>query len=353
MAQIFTTPDSKRAARAFLHDIALAGGLLNKSQRGAQNQNSRHLSSTTFISGAQEICKELINRDFNNVDGGITAVAGYRFNASLEDYKTEWKSFKSDAVAKSIVYMAELLDIYWDDTIKTPYEIDEFKKTMLGTAVYKYGRYISAIPNKSGRTARNKTVNSASAATSSAAKPPKNTYKQSGPQSGNVRDLRDINGNPGGTPGQKVLASGGLIYKIIGDNPLSKNTPTVFIKPLSASGKAGSTNKIFISSGNGYTDCTCYFDDPNEAYDFLAKITNSGSCPANVTNLRVVKNKADANGYFIVGTEFGPCAISAKTLNEALNEAVKERTDISGWEKATESYSEDELNELHTWMRRG
>jgi hypothetical protein len=59
--------------------------------------------------------------------------------------------------------------------------------------------------------------------------------------------------------------------------------------------------------------------------------------------------KADPNGYFLVGTEFGTVAVSAKTLNEAFE--VNE--DLSGgWKKATEKYSKKELDELHTWMRK-
>lgn len=336
MARIFTTPEAEQTAKAWLHDLTLAAGIRTTNQRGSGSPSF----PSWFVSAAQEICNELVNRDFNDVDSSIKMVARTRFNANLDAGRANFKSYKPEAVAKTIVYLAELLQLYWDDTIKTPYEIDEFKKTLLGAAVYKYGRYISAIANKSTRTR--------STTTGGAGQPPKNNYKQSGPQSGNVRDLK-------GNPGEKVVADTSFIYKIIGDNPQSKNTPNVFIKPLSAAGGVGTTNKIFISSGNGYTDCTCYFDDPNDAQTFLDQIIANNRVPANVSNLRVVKNKADSNGYFLVGTEFGICAVSAKTLNEALTEAVKENiaTQVSGWEKATENYSKEELDELHTWMRRG
>jgi hypothetical protein len=86
----------------------------------------------------------------------------------------------------------------------------------------------------------------------------------------------------------------------------------------------------------------------------LEKIINNNRVPANVANPRIVKNKADANGYFLVGTEFGICAISAKTLNEALKEGITEKLERdTNWERATEGYTKEELNELHTWMRRG
>lgn len=337
MARIFTTPEQVQSAKVWLHDLILSAGLISNSQRAANSDLSGFVQYCRTETKA--VCDELVNRDFTNIDHSLKTLANYRVNLETQAARGNWKKLRPDFLARSVVYMAELLNIYWDDTIRTPYEIDEFKKTLLGAAVFKYGRYISAISDKT----KKKTTSSRTSG-----QPPKNNYKQSGPQSGNVRDLQDLNGGPG-TPGHKVTASTNLIYKIIGDNPTSKNTPNVFIKPLSAAGATGNTNKIFISSGNGYTDCTCYFDDPNDANAFLNKIVQANRVPSNVTNLRVVKNKADANGYFLVGTEFGVCAVSAKTLNEALTEAL---SDVNGWEKATKDYSKAELEELHTWMRK-
>lgn len=349
MARIFTTPSGEQTAKAWLHDVTLAAGVRTANQRKTGNELSNFVTDSRSIPHAQKICDELLNRNFEDIDSDINEICKWYVNADMQNLGRSNKTIKPETAAKSLVYMAELLGLYWDDTIRTPFEIDEFKKTLLGTAVYKYGRYISAIPNKS-KTAKSASMTQPSSSTSGQTNgQPKNNYKQSGPQSGNVRDLRDINGNPGGTPGHKVNANTNVIYKIIGDNPQSKNIPNVFIKPLSASGATGNTNKIFISSGNGYTDCTCWFDDPNDAQTFLDKIEAAGRVPANISNLRVAKYKADPNGYFIIGTEFGPCAVSAKTLNEALTEACEAS---GGWEKATEGYSKKELDELHTWMRK-
>ena len=351
MARIFTTPAAEAAAKQWLSLVTVAGGLRT-------DPNVGNSFDSRFKNYATDICDELVNRNFNNLDGSIRQISYYGIR--VPGGKT--KHFKPEQIAKCIVYMAELVQLYWDDTIRTPYEIDEFKKSWLGQAVYTYGRYISAIPDKPTRSRAANASSGSGSATGNAAggntsnsNQPKNGYKQSGPQSGNVRDLRDLDGVNAGTPGNKVFASasGGYIYKIVGDKTGS-NTPNVFIKPLSASGAVGNTNKIFISSGNGYTDCTCYFDDPNDAQDFLDKINQNNRVPANVNNLRVVKNKADANGYFLVGTEFGVVAISAKTLNEALSEAMNENAERHvNWEKATERCTREELDELHTWMRRG
>jgi hypothetical protein len=351
MARIFTTPEAEQTAKAYLHDLTLAGGLRTNNQRPF-SQTFR----TDFVQHATAVCEELMNREFNNIDADLRWLAGFRFHAKL-DGTGGYKTYKADGIAKCVVYMAELLSLYWDDTIRTPYEVEEFKKTLLGQAVYKYGRYISAIKDKPGKSRKGVSAGPAVAnatggtgvAIQATAKQPQNGYKQSGPQSGNVRDLQDLSGGVG-TPGNKVFTQNPYMFRIVGDKTGS-NTPNVFIKPLSSSGAAGKTNKIFFSSGNGYTDCTCLFEDEIEAQDFLQKIINAGRIPANVTNPHVTKLKPDSNGYFLVGTEFGQCAISAKTLNEKLTEA--EANSHADWEKATEGYSKEELEELHTWMRRG
>ena len=337
MPKIFTTPEAEAKAKRQMRYILIAGGLQSKQP----NEDLPHnFQWSEFLDSAKVVCDELVNRDFNNIDNALNTLHSY---APIRHGESR---YKAEGFAKAIVYAAELLELYWDDTLKTPYEIDEFKKTKLGEAVYRYGRYISAIQDKPTKTPRSTSSASTGGTTTQA---PQNSYKQSGAQSGNVRDLQDLNGGPG-TPGQKVTAQGKYIFRIIGDNPQSKNIPNVFIKPLNASGATGNTNKVFFSSGNGYTDCTCYFDDENDAQDFLNKIIAAGRVPANISNPRVVKRNADPNGYFLAGTEFGTCAISAKTLNETLVEEAKDST--GGWEKATEECTKEELEELHTWMRR-
>lgn len=333
MPKIFTTPEAEANAKMQMRYILIAGGL----QTQKANESLPYcFGRNQYLDAAKVVCDELVNRDFANIDSALNKLHSYGPG-----------TYKAATYAKAVVYAAELLQLYWDDTLKTPYEVDEFKKTMLGEAVYKYGRYISAIQDKPTRATRSaSSSSSASTGGSAASAQPQNGYKSSGAQSGNVRDLQDLSGGPG-IPGQKVHAEGKYIFRIIGDNPQSKNIPNVFIKPLSASGATGNTNKVFFSSGNGYTDCTCYFDDENDAQDFLNKIIAAGRIPANVSNPRVVKRTADTNGYFLAGTEFGVCAISAKTLNETLTEDTD-----GGWEKATEECTKEELEELHTWMRR-
>jgi hypothetical protein len=347
MARIFTTPARQATAKAWMHDIMVIANILPQSQR---TENGVYFTRYRSVPAneATIVCNELINRDFADIDSAISTLSGYQFFPSF-DSGSRPKRLSTEDIAKAIVYMAECLNLYWDDTIRTPYEIDEFKKTLLGKAVYEYNRYISAIKDT-------KTKARASAASSStprvASSAPQNGYKQSGPQSGNVRGLL-------GNPGDKVYADTSISYRIEGDK-IKSNTPRVFIKPLTASGAVGNSNKVYISSGNGYTDCTCYFDNPNEAQKFLDKVLqdlqkliNEKRAIADITNLHVAKVKSDNNGYFLVDTEYGTCAISARTLNEAITEALEEEAKKpGGWEKATEGYTKEKFDELHSWMRK-
>jgi hypothetical protein len=240
--------------------------------------------------------------------------------------------------------MAECLGLYWDDLNATQYEIDTFKKTLLGQAVDSFDRFASKIPvPKQPRAPRSTTAGTGSV--------PNNTYKSSGPQSANIRDLH-------GTAGVKVYAQNTEVYRIIGTNSASKNIPTVFVKPLSPSGNLNGTNKVFVSSGNGYTDCACWFDDLNAAQDFLSKVLANASITNNISNLHIVRNKPDSNGYFLVGTEFGECAISAKKLNEALVETtdeaeLMEQTELeedNGWERVGKRITKEEFDALSQSM---
>lgn len=335
MARIFSTPAAEAKALSFMHEVLVAGGL----HKSEHSNNAAIQAYSRFKQGAEVICKELTERNFDNIDVAIDQVSRFRGVWSPAGTFT----VQTDFVAKSIVFFAAQIGLYWNDTIQTAYEIDEFKKTLLGKAVFKYGQYVSAIK------APKQATNRASRSSGSSGQAPKNNYKQSGPQSANARGLI-------GNPGDKVLANGNEIYRIIADK-VGKNTPNAFIKPLSKAGESQvGENKVFFSSGNGYTDCTCFFDDPNDAQSFLDTMINNGLIPSNIVNPRVTKRPADPNGYFLVKTECGQCAISAKTLNEALAESLTEQKTEealeAGWNRATKDYTKEELNELHAWMRR-
>ena len=123
--------------------------------------------------------------------------------------------------------------------------------------------------------------------------------------------------------------------------------------PLNPKGAAGEKNKVFINASHGYGVCECLFDEMDDAVNFYNQIVSNNRVPNDVASLQVVKIKVDKNGYFLTDTEFGICAIAAKVLNEAIDESEIIEEDLgAGWKKATEGYTKEQLDDLHSWMRK-
>jgi hypothetical protein len=106
MASIFTTPDMQAAAKSFMHDVLVAAGRIN-SQR---QSSTRVFTYPNEVKAAQVISDELINREFKNIDSGISRLSGESFAATING--DGWKRFKSEQIAKAIVYFAELNNMY-------------------------------------------------------------------------------------------------------------------------------------------------------------------------------------------------------------------------------------------------
>ena len=50
----------------------------------------------------------------NDIDSSIRMLAGVKFNSNLDTDKGSTKSYNEECVAKTIVYMAELLNLYYN-----------------------------------------------------------------------------------------------------------------------------------------------------------------------------------------------------------------------------------------------
>lgn len=358
MARIFTTPAKETAAKAWMHDVLVLGGTLTQSQR---TMNTVYFKEYHKVPAAEagNICAELVNRNFADIDGDLNRITQFKFYPSLTQ-DSKLTTFTPEGAAKAVVYAAECLGLYWDDTIRTPYEINAFQKTLLGDAVYKYGRYISNIKDpkvKATKAAKTQAATSNAGASTSTQTQAQNGYKQSGPQSSKARGLIDIDGKliPAGQPGQKVFMETSQALAIRGIKANVKSPVFAQVRPLDADGAAGNTNAVFISASHSYGYGICYFEEMSEAKNFYDNLVASGKVPSDVTQLEIIRtSKVDKNGYFLVDTEFGFCAISARVLNEEVDEQAVIYEDLGkGWEKATEGYTKDELNELHDWMRQG
>lgn len=340
MANIYNKNSADaRAAKSFLHDLTCIAGLRGTNQR---TNGSLDISSY-YANDALEMCNEVLNRNFSDVDKAIKNLSGVTVRADLTKARAKQKSWYSDEIATALVYLAECLNLYWDDLTATQYEVDTFKNTILGAKVAAYGRFLSDLQNAVASAPTSNVPTTRTASNRTPGQPPKNGYKSSGPQSGNIRDLH-------GTPGNKVYAQSSEVYCIIGTIANSKNVASAFIRPLSSSGAAGTTNAVFVNSGNGYTDCICWFDDITEARNFLAKVINGTTIKSTISNLQIARKKPDSNGYFLVGTEYGECAISAKKLNEALKDFDADteylEEDDNGWERVGARITNEEFETL-------
>lgn len=357
MARIFTTPAKEMAAKAWMHDVLMLGGALSQSQR---TLNTVYFTEYRNVpaSNAGKICDELINRNFTDIDADLNKISQFKFYPSMTQ-DCQLKHFSPEEAARAVVYAAECLGLYWDDTIRTPYEISAFQKTLLGDAVYKYGRYISNVKDpkvKATKAAKNQATTSNTGAPTSTQTQAQNGYKQSGPQSSNARGLIDINGKliPAGQPGQKVFMETSQALAIRGIKANVKSPVFAQVRPLDADGAAGNTNAVFISASHSYGYGICYFEEMAEAKNFYDNLVASGKVPSDVTQLEIIRtSKVDKNGYFLVDTEFGFCAISARVLNEEIDEQAVVTEDLGkDWERATANYTKEELDKLHAWMRK-
>lgn len=342
----------QETAKGFLVDLFYNGGLIGGSDTAtAAAAGGLKYRKTEFDYGDAKkacvlLCDEIKNRAFNffKADDALNELATKKFyadSAAIGQVKGARKIQRpAEVLAAYIANFCKNAGIYWDDinTNRTVYEMDAYKKTLLGGALWDYGCFLSQVINNTTPAASAATTSGGrtrAASTRQPGQPPANQYKSSGPQSGNVRDLI-------GQPGQKIQASQRDVLCITGNNANSGSPAFALIRPLEKSGASGSTNKVFISSSHGYTACQCYFEDLPAAQAFLADCQKI--CPSNISNLHIAKRSREKNGYFKVGTEFGPVLISAQKMNEAINNkhesvfAGREIQDIDAYTEAFYRY---------------
>lgn len=219
--------------------------------------------------------------------------------------------------------------------------MDEIKKTLLGSVLWDFGCFINQ-PAPARRTSS--ASGEAGTAGEGTATLPQNDFKSRGPLSGSAVDILS-------TPGQKEFLSG-KIFCIIGSDAAGKPLEDcAYIRPVEADVKTQQkyvvtvggkqTNKILFGKAKGYGFCPCLFATMEDANDFLGKINISNfKLDQKVTSIGLAKKSSMASGYFKIGTEFGPCYISAQKLNEELVEEV---------EQVVEEKKEEKLSNQACW----
>ena len=328
-------------AKHIVHDAFAIAGIRVKSIVNSQTQKDLPIGLASVDLSAKKLADELIDRKYANINPSLQDIFDYGsvrletknprnyvyYNGAYQ-YNTLDKRISKvftdvEQMAFGIATVALKLGLLWDDTNHTTYELEIFEKSYLGKAVKEVGAYISvqsaalSTQKPVKTTPTKKTQNTPRQAGAA----PQNGYKSSGPQSGSARDLIS-------TPGNKEILTG-LVYKIEGVNAKSaKNKAKLYIKPLEASGAKGNTNKVMMGSANGYTDCVCHFNNAQDADSFLKTWATVNATQTQFTNVQVVRKNADPNGYFEIGTEYGPCYISAVKLNEQVNTGAEELEEV-------------------------
>lgn len=336
-----------QVAKAWLHDVFVWGHLIKNPVRdisvsdywymyGYGAQKSR-MPNKYRVSGDQEACETICNtirlrqaetKFIQKADAALQILAQCPFNPELHSTDVWKKTTKpADMLAKYIAwYCAEYgptKNFWWSDANTSKYEMESIKnETILGKALWEAGCFTS----QTGRPGKPAAASSAPSNTNNinATGAPKNGFKARGPLSGVAVDLLS-------TPNQKEFLSG-KIFCIVGRDVNGKPLEDcAFIRPVETDQKIqqkymkGATNKVLFGSAKGYGYCPCYFTTLQEANDFLSKINTANyKLNAKVSQITVFQKNAQSNGYFKIGTEFGPCYISAEKLNESAEQSAQE-----------------------------
>ena len=349
-------PQQEQTAKAWLHDIFVLGGAISQPKRPVPVAAYRPMYGYTYrypnsswskaaVTNAKYLCDQIANRPvdykvFTECDKILDFFSGAWFAPDIHETDPDKHLVrkKPETLAKYIAYFCLANKFWWDDSLATTYEIEEIKKTTLGAALFNFNCFTSQEDPTKPKQRATKQVAGANTGTTTTTQStgPVSGYKSSGPHSGEIPNLI-------GTAGVKENPTVSLMYCVQADK-IGKNTPNAFITPLNTTTTGNiikvdktTAETVKFGSGNGYTDCTCWFDDINLATDFATKCQNKFG--AKYKNIGIAKANTDKNGYYKVSTEFGECYIKAKKLNEAFEKAEQE--------EITEAKKED--NTVITW----
>ena len=329
------SPDRIDYAKGFIHDVLVIAVPNLTPTRPLKYKGTAYAYkylSTAYKQACEAFYKMLLERkcntvsfsDYENIIGTLSRGFYYcRFHETNE--------IVSDTASNKEIYQYitwfcrnAKRPLFWDDTKITAIEQDQIYQTDLGQQLYKDKLFVSQQKViKPTKTSTQKQQQTQQQTTGQNTSPQQSIYKARGPLSGAAIDLIS-------QQNQKEILSGN-IYCILGEDSTGKvledcayirpveNTQTNINKYSTADPNDGHiTNKVLFgkAKGNGY--CCCYFDNLTDANSFMNKVAQTVNIPSGIAKISVYKKKAQPNGYFKIGTEFGPCYISAAKLNEDL-----------------------------------
>lgn len=351
-------------ARAWLNDFLVMTGFktADKDKRAGfteqpyeymQNSDPSDRFYANRKNAGVKILNELRKHENADLDAALDQLSRLPFGDRLDNhYNVIYAAPK--ALAGFIAWFCVNAKIYWDDLAIFGKGEEFFEKTMLGQAIKAFGATTSqrGVPTSNEDwpivtkiyIADKRAAGEKGTHKYRQGQPPKDSYKSSGPQSGNARGLI-------GNPGEKIfLSDDDSLYCISANHKFAyKNPQLAFIRPLKPEGATadGKSNKVYFGSCNGYRECPIFILGAQNAIDMLTKMRDTGLVKPELDAVVIYElSKKAQGGYFKLSTEFGiDVLIKASKFNERLEHDDDEEIDLAECKQLTVECAEKPVAE--------
>lgn len=353
------TADQITTAKAWLHDIFVAGGVYPNPKRAVAMDDYGNMYGTHYhnknrrpeiCAKAKILCDAIKTRKvdvqlFKEYDSILEFFSRQYFSTALDDrYGNASAKKPAGMLARYISWFCSNFDKFvWYDGNNSTYEREEIQKTILGRALFNDSCFESQRTPAVTKATTTSTTTTRAPSTGIPGQP-QNNFKSRGALSNVAVDLIS-------TPNQKEHPSGPL-FSINGfDSNSTLLEDTMYIRPVEADPKSqakyvvNGTNKVLFGKAKGYGYCQIYFDNYADAENCMkTAIQNGIKMQSNVSVIKICQlNKVLSNGYFKIGTEYGAVYISASKLNECLTEEADQEqpttlTNKEKWERYEEAF---------------
>ena len=338
MAKGYLTPDELQLGNVWLKTIFFAAV--------RDNFNPDYLEYTGYkdevIAGCKSVYDLIAKKAWDTTDT--------LYKAAIKNHYLDYVNYRDGAGAayklnskllcRILANMCQKANVLWDDGSHSPQELEYFKKTEFGAALWEFYCFVSQDPSETKlKINTNSTTRSSSSSSSSTSS---SSSSSGGSGAGHTLYRSNCGGLVGNAKETGISQENGRVFWIGGEFvKAGKTQPRIHVSPQDSS----SPLTVKFNSGQGYNDCVLYFKSRAQCQAFL-DICNQNK-PATVQSLQMKQCWEDSNGYCEVHTQYGNAYILAKKLHEGLEE------DIEKPEKTEEEYKkaiEEAWNALAAFM---
>ena len=351
--------DEIKAAKAWLHDVFVWGGLASTPKRTVPIEKYRYMYGThednfrrddpKYRNAAKTVCACITSRKvetqkFLAFDEAIKTLSLCTFLPDLTISKGYIRA-TPELICAFIAWFCDENKLVYNNINTSVEEMKQIKNTLIGKTLW--DNYLFAKdhtpennPNKGPininidvpNTSSTQATSTASAQSGNTGTPVATTVK-AGSAAGHTLYRHNASGIL--TQGKLTnISNGYYVYWIGGEfTNLGKTQPKLHVKP-----QYGKTPlKVDYGSGQGYNDCILYFASEQAARNFMG-IADANK-PSKVKSLQLKKIGEDKNGYVEVDTEFGPAYIKASKLHEEVEESLEDKEEKTyNYKEVAEAY---------------